>query len=94
MHAWAALHSWKRYVEARDGSHPPYLRSSSSDPEHLAYGSDLVVLPGGCSDQGVVFTTERLIVENLVEALLQAGDKGVAVKSDGTYKISYEGADC
>jgi len=38
-----------------------------------------------------VFTTERLVVGNLVAAIKESGSRGVAVKCDGTYKISYEG---
>ena len=38
-----------------------------------------------------MFTTERLLVGNVVSAVKSTGARGVAVKCDGTYKISYEG---
>ena len=108
METWARKHSWDNYLQDRQGGHPPYERSRTSNPEHLCYGSDLIVLPGGyvpphavlatdclllagCCAEGLVFTTERLIVGNLVSAISSAGVNGVAVKSDGTYKIGYEG---
>jgi hypothetical protein len=45
----------------------------------------------GCIEQGIVFTTERLIVGNIVPAIHGGGPRGVAVKCDGTYKVGYEG---
>ena len=45
----------------------------------------------GCNDQGIVFSSERLLVGNLVSAIKAPGGGGVAVKCDGTYKLSYEG---
>ncbi len=45
----------------------------------------------GASEDGVVFTCERLIVDNLVAAINADEGRGVAVKCDGTYKVGYEG---
>ena len=38
-----------------------------------------------------MFSSERLLVGNLVSAIKAPGGGGVAVKCDGTYKLSYEG---
>jgi len=103
MQVWAQAHAWAAYVRDRDTSHAPY--SSESPLEHAGLGFDLIVLPhggatcclatttlwAGCCEEGIVFTTERLIVGNIVTAIHGAGARGVAVKCDGTYKIGYEG---
>jgi len=101
---WASAHSWKTYLTERDGTHPPYAQSTRG--EDLGRGHDIIVLPEGtclfpsgsacnscvgCTEEGLVFTTERLLVGNLVAAIKECGHRGVAVKCDGTYKISYEG---
>ena len=108
MELWAKRHSWENYLQNRQPGHPPYERIRGADAAHLAYGNELIVLPGGyvrphllltddcllpagCNHEGIVFTNERLIVGNMVKAILTAGKNGVAVKTDGTYKISYEG---
>ena len=85
--SWARTHDWGEYLSERDGEDPPYGEDSSVD--NVGKGHDLVVLPGGVSAHGVVFSSERMIVANLLTAL--EDPQGIAGKSDGTHKISYEG---
>ena len=87
--SWARTHAWGEYLSERDGEDPPYGEDSSVD--NVGKGHDLVVLPGGVNAHGVVFSSERLIAGNLITALQEGGVKGIAGKSDGTHKISYEG---
>ena len=87
--AWARAHTWGEYLAAREGEDAPY--TTDSPDAHIGKGHDLVVLPGGVDAHGVVFTSERLIAGNLIPAIEEGGVKGIAGKTDGTYKISYEG---
>ena len=87
--SWARRHSWGEYLVDRDGDDAPYTRLSPD--EDLGKGHELVVLPDGVSAHGVVFSSERLIMGNLIPAIEAGGDRGVDGKSDGTYKIGYEG---
>jgi len=88
MISWGNKHSFERYVAQRD-DHPPLGRRVVVDTAGL--GHDLFVLPGGVSAQGIVFSDERIIIGNLVTAIEQFGEAGIAVKSDGTWKIGYHG---
>ena len=90
MKAWATKHSFESHLDQRgkgDERYPPL--GSNTDPAHSGRGHDLFVLPWGVSEEGIVFSSERLIVGNLVSAITTFGEGGIAVKSDGTYKICY-----
>lgn len=106
MLAWASAHEFSEYLKQRDGTHPPYNERSSEahvgeghDLIVLPGGTcdgcqgsrQALTVDSGKSAEGVVFTCERLIVDNLVPAIHAGGMNGIAVKADGTYKIAYEG---
>ena len=90
MKSWAAAHSFEKYLEQRRTTKAPPL-GRTSDPEHAGKGHELFVLPNGVSEDGIVFMSERLLIGNLVDAIKTYGEGGVAMKSDGTHKVSYVG---
>ncbi len=45
MLGWASAHSWKLYLEQREGADPPY--SMTGSPDHAGMGHDPIVPPGG-----------------------------------------------
>ena len=44
MLGWASAHSWKLYLEQREGADPPY--SMTGSPDHAGMGHDPIVPPG------------------------------------------------
>ena len=49
MMEWASSHSWRLYLQERDGSHDPY--GAKGPAEHLGRGHDVIVLLGGTALQ-------------------------------------------
>ena len=45
MLGWASAHSWKLYLEQREGADPPY--SMTGSPDHAGMGHDPIVPSGG-----------------------------------------------
>ncbi len=90
---WAHNHSWSNYLASRaklDDTEKAPKGANVREEGHL--GHDLFVPPDGCSNQGdvIVFTSERLVVGNLVPAVKMSSpdsSAGCSICCDGTYKV-------